>query len=123
MQPSESSQSKVLRLVAYGCLRLAVFYVLTAVTSLVIFKILKLWPSHSMFFLTWPAVWVHYIIFWLSSAYFFWDGVMLLAALLVLMLPIVWGLRQGNKWYRNAAVVVTLYLEIFIAILLNGLGV
>jgi hypothetical protein len=118
-ESSEPPQPKVLHPIVYGCVRLAALYVFTSVTSLAVFKTFHSWPSNDeMFFFTWPRVW-----FALILHPFFWNGACLLVVLFAMQLPVAWGLRSGNKWYRNAAILIAFYVQSFIATLLLGTGV
>lgn len=118
-ESSEPCQSKALRPIVYGCARLATIYLFASVTSLTILKIFHSWPSHDeMFLFTWPRVWIALIVH-----HFFWDGACLLVVFIAMQLPVVWGLRSGNRWYRNAAIMIALYVQIFVSTLLLGIGV
>ena len=121
-ESSEPPQTKAPHPVVYGCARFAALYVFAAVTSLAAFKVFHSWPFNDPpFFFTWPYIWIIFILRPFPVP-FFWDGIAALAVFLVLQLPVVWGLRPGNKWYRNAAILIALYVQIFIATLLLAIG-
>jgi hypothetical protein len=82
------------------------------------------WPAHLDFFLTWPIIYGKFFLVpqdnetFASSSFLF-----LVAIFCVEVLPIVWGIWRGNKWYTNASVVAGFLLMILSAMAVEGLKV
>jgi hypothetical protein len=115
MAADESSKPDMTKTVVSGCGRLFLLYLFASVSLLVASKVFhfQVWPwiGDDSPFMLWPFLLIGSVLFFIGNLGII--AIPVVAIFLILQLPIVWGLRRGNKWYSNAVILAALYAQTF----------